>query len=51
MGFAAFAMLIVLYGWGQDELADKMTRNPLSRAEVISGMYERANECSAILFA
>ena len=48
LGFAALVMIIVICGWRDYDLSDKMTRNALSRTKEISGMYERAYEYPAI---
>ena len=48
LGFAAFVIIIVIYGWSEYDLSDKMTRNAVSRTKEISGMYERAYEYPSI---
>ncbi|XP_074629158.1 sodium/potassium/calcium exchanger 3-like [Acropora palmata] len=40
LGFAAFVMIIVIYGWREYDLSDKMTRNALSRTKEISVSVE-----------
>ena len=48
LGFAALVMIIVICGWRDYDLSDKMTTNALSRTKEISGMYERGYEYPAI---